>query len=149
MPRDIEWSDEQDIQKRISEFDVGIATLLDNELHRSKSAFKLKQYLNNGAPVLSSDLPENNFFLLDGINGFLCATPEEFGKRLTALHELSDADYLKLSMKARQSASSFNMTTYCETLLTGKGQSFHKKPALKMNELVTGKTSIPQPVASI
>ncbi len=39
MPQDIDWTNEKDIQKRISTFDIGIATLLDDELHRSKSAF--------------------------------------------------------------------------------------------------------------
>ncbi len=70
MPRNIDWNNEKEIHSRISEFDIGIATLQDNEYDISRSGFKLKQYLNNGIPVLSSDLPENNYFLQDGVNGF-------------------------------------------------------------------------------
>ena len=40
MPQQIDWNDEREVQKRICEFDVGIATLLDNEIYLSKSAFK-------------------------------------------------------------------------------------------------------------
>jgi len=103
-----------------------VSTILDNELHRSKSAFKLKQYLNNGVPVLSSDLPENNYFLKDGRNGFLCASPEIFRQRIVEIYEMSNADYMKLSMQARQSIPNFNLSTYCETLKTGKGQSLKR-----------------------
>lgn len=119
-PRNIDWNNETNIQKRIAEFDIGVATILDNELHRSKSAFKLKQYLNNGVPALSSDLPENNYFIREGVNGFLCSTTEKFRQRIIEINQMSDADYKKLSLQARQSISNFNLTTYCETLKTIK-----------------------------
>jgi len=137
MPKNIDWNNERDIQKRISEFDIGIATLLDNELHLSKSAFKLKQYLNNGVPVLSSALSENNFFLQDGENGFLCSTPEQFRQRIIEISKMTDADYMKLSIQARQSNSDFNLKTYCETLQTGKGQPLQRKLREKLNEVTT------------
>jgi glycosyltransferase involved in cell wall biosynthesis len=133
MPRNIDWNNETDIQKRISEFDIGVATILDNELHRSKSAFKLKQYLNNGVPVLSSDLPENNYFLNDGRNGFLCSSPEKFRQRIIEINEMSNADYMQLSIQARQSITNFNLTTYCETLKTREGQSIQGKFTAKLN----------------
>ena len=69
MPQNMNWTNENDIQLRIAKFDIGIATLIDNELQRSKSAFKTKQYLNNRVPVLSSDIPENNLFVKHGKNG--------------------------------------------------------------------------------
>lgn len=123
MPLNIDWNNEMEVQKRIVEFDIGVATILDNELHLSKSAFKLKQYLNNGVPVLSSDLPENNYFLNDGVNGFLCSTTGKFKQRIIEINEMNNADYMKMSMKARQSIPDFNLTTYCNTLVTGNGQS--------------------------
>jgi hypothetical protein len=36
----------------------------------SKSGIKAKQYMNNGVPVLSSNLPENNTVVIDGFNVF-------------------------------------------------------------------------------
>ncbi len=116
LPDKIDWQNERNIQSLIKEFDLGIATLLDNELHRSKSAFKIKQYLNNGIPVLSTDLPENNFFIKDGENGFLCSTPEQFRERIIQFQEMSDEKYMKFSTRMRKSKDVFNLKAYCEML---------------------------------
>ncbi|MDP2235270.1 MAG: glycosyltransferase [Bacteroidales bacterium] len=137
MPRNIDWNNETDIQKRITEFDFGVATILDNELHRSKSAFKLKQYLNNGVPVLSSDIPENNYFVNEGVNGFLCSTTEKFRQRIIEINEMSNADYMKLSIQARQSNTNFNLTTYCKTLITREGQSLQRKFTANLNGIAS------------
>lgn len=133
MPDDIDWNNERDIQERISEFDIGIATLLDNEFHHSKSAFKLKQYLNNGVPVLSSDLPENSFFLQEGVNGFLCSTSDDFRQRIIEINEMSNSDCMKLSLQARQSSVYFNLQIYCETLLTRKGLPLNPPATIMLN----------------
>ena len=117
MPQDIDWNNEEDIQKRIATFDIGIATLLDNELHRSKSAFKTKQYFNNGVPVLSSDLPENNFFITPGKNGFLCKTPFDFKQRVIEIHKMNRDSYTNLSKNARQSIHKFDLSQYCQELI--------------------------------
>lgn len=118
IPQDIDWKNEADIQERISGFDIGVATLLDTELHRSKSAFKLKQYFNNGVPVLSSPVPENSYFVDEGRNGFLCATPEDFRKRIIEIEEMSDTAYNSLSAAALNSRPEFNLDGYAETLLS-------------------------------
>jgi len=117
MPQNINWIDERSLQKRIAMFDVGIATLIDNELQRSKSAFKTKQYLNNGVPVLSSDIPENNLFVEHGKNGFLCSSPADFRQRLIEIHEMDQANYSKLSMAARETICNFNLANYCNGLI--------------------------------
>ena len=113
-----QFTPEKNIQQRISIFDIGIATLLDDELHRSKSAFKLKQYFNNGVPVLSSDISENNLFLDEEKNGFLCSTPDDFRKRIIEINEMSQDDFMKLSSQARKAIPKFNLTYYCDTLLS-------------------------------
>lgn len=117
IPQDIDWQNEHDIQQRISRFDVGIATLIDDELHRSKSAFKSKQYLNNGVPVLSSNLPENNNFVINGKNGFLCRSQNEFRSRLEQLYNMDQIEYDQMSIKARRSISSFNLEHYSNILI--------------------------------
>lgn len=122
MPHTIDWNNETDIQKRVSAFDIGVATILDNPMHRSKSAFKLKQYLNNGVPVLSSNLPENYFFIHEGKNGFLCSSSEEFRQRIIEIYEMSNEKYMALSIQARNSNVNFDLRTYCETLITAKRQ---------------------------
>jgi glycosyltransferase involved in cell wall biosynthesis len=117
MPQDIDWLDEKEIQQRISIFDIGIATLLDNEMQRSKSAFKSKQYLNNGVPVLSSDIPENNLFIEHGKNGFLCSTPADFKQRIIEINQMDQDEYKLLSERARNSTPQFDLAKYCDNLI--------------------------------
>ena len=117
MPQNINWKDERSLQERIALFDVGIATLIDNELQRSKSAFKTKQYLNNGVPVLSSDILENNLFVEHGKNGFLCSTPADFRQRLIEIHEMDQKNYSLLSTAARETICNFNLPNYCNGLI--------------------------------
>ena len=112
IPQNIAWKNEEEIQKRIMEFDAGIATLLDTEFYRSKSAFKAKQYLNNGIPVLSSDIPENNLFVKHGENGFFCSTPSDFRQRIIELNSMGNSQYNKLSVAARQSIYNFNLDKF-------------------------------------
>lgn len=112
LPTDLDWKNESVLQKEIASFDVGIATLLDNEIQRSKSGIKAKQYLNNGVPVLGTNLPENDWVIKDGVNGFFCNTPEDFKKRITEFHAMTEEQFSDFSQNARQSLSDFNHEKY-------------------------------------
>jgi glycosyltransferase involved in cell wall biosynthesis len=114
IPFGIDWNDESDIQNRIALFDVGIATLTNTEYQISKSGIKAKQYMNNGVPVLSTDLPENNSIVVDGINGYFCTTISDYKERLVQFYNMNDADYLQFSKNARKSISSFDHNKYFE-----------------------------------
>ncbi len=117
IPQDINWNDELEVQNRIKDFDIGIATLLDEEFYRSKSAFKTKQCFNNGIPVLSSDIPENNLFVKHGINGYLCNNPEDFKQRIIEFNEMSQERYQEFSNKARNSIPEFNLERFCSEFM--------------------------------
>lgn len=114
IPREIDWLNENAIQQKIAGFDIGIATLLNDEFSRSKSAFKLKQCLNNGVPVLSTNLAENNLFLDHGKNGFLCDTPADFHQRIVEIQAMTPGEYKMLCTHARNSHPRFNLTHFCE-----------------------------------
>jgi glycosyltransferase involved in cell wall biosynthesis len=116
IPLDINWQDEFEVQRRIAALDIGIATLLDDEFQRSKSAFKVKQYLNNGVPVLSSNIPENNLFVIHGRNGFFCSSPGDFRRRIIGINEMDQSTYSKFSKQARLSSKEFGIASYCEKL---------------------------------
>jgi glycosyltransferase involved in cell wall biosynthesis len=123
IPRSIDWSDEVDIQKRIATFDIGIATLLDTEIQKSKSGIKAKQYMNNGVPVLSSNLPENDTVIEEGVNGFFCSSPTDFEEKIIKFHEMSDNEYYYFSSNARNSIIGFNHEKYLadfQRIKTGK-----------------------------
>jgi glycosyltransferase involved in cell wall biosynthesis len=117
IPLEIDWLNEVEIQNRIANFDIGIATLFDNEMHRSKSAFKAKQYLNNGIPVLSSDIKENNLYVKHGENGFLCSTSDDFRQRIIEINQMSQTEYLTMSKIAKKTATQFNLDVYCNSLI--------------------------------
>jgi len=114
IPTDIDWNNEHGLQKRIVKFDVGIATLLNNPLHLSKSGIKAKQYLNNGVPVLSTNLPENNEVVKEGVNGYFCDSTFDFKERLMQFHNMTDREYARFSFNARKSIVNFNHFKYIE-----------------------------------
>lgn len=112
IPLGIDWNDESEIQNRIARFDIGIATLTNSEMQLSKSGIKAKQYMNNGVPVLSTNLPENNSVVVDGKNGYFCTTANDFKERLIQFYDMTDNDYLAFSKNARESISNFDHNKY-------------------------------------
>ena len=127
IPQAIDWEDEAWLQERIADFDVGIATLMETPVQLSKSGIKAKQYMNNGVPVLSSDLPENNRFVRHGHNGFLFASVKELVERLCALHAMTPQEREILSANARASTRNFDHARFHEdliALLTGEYAPF-------------------------
>lgn len=79
----IDWLDEASVYRRIATFDFGLAPLLDTPLNRAKSAFKVKQYLSCGVPVIGSPVGENAKFIVEGVNGFKCGDASAFQSRLS------------------------------------------------------------------
>jgi glycosyltransferase involved in cell wall biosynthesis len=116
IPENINWRNERVIQESIAQFDIGIATLVNNEFQRSKSGFKAKQYLLNGVPVLSTNLPENNSVVQDGVNGYFCNNPAEFRGRIIQIAEMNADAYRLLSEQCRNSCSEFTEETYWHQL---------------------------------
>ncbi|NOR86568.1 MAG: glycosyltransferase, partial [Bacteroidales bacterium] len=112
IPLEIHWNDEVDIQKRIALFDIGIATLANSEMQLSKSGIQAKQYMNNGVPVLSTNLPENNTVVLEGVNGYFCTTTNDFKEKIDQFYKMTDTDYLQFSKNARKSISNFDHNKY-------------------------------------
>jgi glycosyltransferase involved in cell wall biosynthesis len=111
-PLEIDWNDEVDIQKRIMQFDIGIATLTNSEIQLSKSGIKAKQYMNNGVPVLSTNLPENNSVVVHGVNGFFCDTTNDFKERIGQFYTMTEEEYNRFSENARKSIVHFDNQNY-------------------------------------
>jgi len=49
---------------------------------------------------------------------------------------MSETDYMEFSKQAKHSNVDFKMTTYCETLLTRKGQSLQRKTTAESQHTV-------------
>ena len=116
-PLGTNWQDEDSVYKIISGFDVGVSPLLDTEFNRAKSAFKLKQCMSCGVPVLCNGLGENKAFLREGENGFYCHSPAEFLEKLSLFYVISAPDYAKLSKAALATFPAFSVDFYCKKLL--------------------------------
>jgi glycosyltransferase involved in cell wall biosynthesis len=116
IPRNIDWKNEIDLQNRIKDFDVGIATLYEHPVQLAKSGIKAKQYMNNGVPVLCNNLPENNKVVIDGYNGFICNTITDFTQKFNDFKEMSDKQYWQYSLNARNSVVNFNHIKYFNEL---------------------------------
>ena len=112
-----DWQDEQRIQERIATFDVGLATLLDTPIQLAKSGIKAKQYMNNGVPVLSNDLPENNSVIEHGVNGFFFSDAEELAQLLGRFRRMADTEYERLSANARASIIAFDHSRYHQQMI--------------------------------
>lgn len=117
-PLDLDWLDEQSIYKIIATFDIGVSPLTDNEFNRCKSAFKLKQCLSCGVPVLGSSVGENKTFLRDGINGYFCDAPDDFFLKLNSIKSSQNGSYTKLSINAKETFSTFSIDNYCTTFIS-------------------------------
>lgn len=116
-PLNLDWLNEYSIYKIISTFDVGISPLLDTEFNRGKSAFKLKQCMSCGIPVLGSSVGENTTFLKDGINGYICNNPNEYYHKIKSFSNRQNRHYSELSKNAQNTFPQFSMDLYCSVFL--------------------------------
>jgi len=110
MPLVINWDAEEETLQRISEFDIGVMPLIDNEMNRCRSAFKIKQYLSVGIPVIASPVGENKKYVTDGHNGFLCKSVEEWERKIHFLNDLEGKEYEKFSHNAYNSYLNYDFT---------------------------------------
>ena len=79
-----EWDGEREAEE-IGHFDVGIMPLPDNPWERGKCGFKLIQYMACGKPVVASPVGMNREIVVDGMNGFLASSPDEWVRALERL----------------------------------------------------------------
>lgn len=85
----IEWSEETEVQE-ISQFDIGIAPMPDNEYTRGKCGLKVLQYMAAGIPVVASPVSVHRDIIGHGVNGFLADTEDEWVHYLQLLAENID-----------------------------------------------------------
>jgi len=117
IPENIDWIDEDWLYHEISKFDIGLAPLINHEFNRAKSAYKVKQYLSCGIPVLASDVGENANFILPGINGFLCNSPDDYYRHIMQFMDLDKVKYFEMSRNAYSQSPLFSTEKYCENLV--------------------------------
>lgn len=83
----IDWANPIAAPSVISDFDIGLYPLLNNEYNQYKCGFKALEYMAMGVPVVASPVGENKFIIESGKNGFLASNEREWGKYLSCLIE--------------------------------------------------------------
>jgi glycosyltransferase involved in cell wall biosynthesis len=82
--RFIRWSRQSEMADLL-QFHIGIMPLHDDEISRGKCGFKAIQYMSLGIPAVVSPVGVNTKIVQDGVNGFVCATNDEWKRRLGEL----------------------------------------------------------------
>jgi len=118
IPMDIDWLDEINIYRMIKDFDIGVSPMVNHDFNIAKSAFKAKQYLSCGVPVLASPVGENLKLIKDAYNGYICNNSEDFKSRIIEINDLSEIEYDKLLRNAFQGTPEFRIDNYCRILLS-------------------------------
>jgi hypothetical protein len=80
------WTREREFEI-FAGFDIGVMPLEDTAYSRGKEAFKLKEYMAAGLPVVCSPIGHNLEVVEDGLTGFFAASPHEWRARLLQLVE--------------------------------------------------------------
>jgi glycosyltransferase involved in cell wall biosynthesis len=111
------WSKTTEIED-LSKIDIGIMPMKNDEWNEGKCGFKLIQYMALGIPAVASPVGVNNKIIDNGVNGFLCATEEEWIDRLTQL--LNDpAKRMLFGQKGRQKiVSEYSITSNTSNFLS-------------------------------
>ncbi len=117
IPENLNWENDVWVYKEIQGFDVGVSPMVDHEFNRAKSAFKAKQYLSCGVPVIASDIGETSKFVIDGYNGLLCVSTNGFAKSIERIMNQSDNEYAEMCKNAYETRDSFSLEKYCKRIL--------------------------------
>jgi glycosyltransferase involved in cell wall biosynthesis len=69
----------------VRNFDVGIMPLVDGPFEQGKCGYKLIQYMACSLPVVASPVGINKQIIIDGVNGYLASSDDEWVSRLVEL----------------------------------------------------------------
>ncbi len=82
--RFVKWTRETEISG-LAEGSIGVMPMVKDEWSEGKCGFKGLQYMALGIPALMSPVGVNTSIVQDGVNGYLCSTPEDWKRRITEL----------------------------------------------------------------
>lgn len=136
LPTDLDWRDDAWLYTYIRAFDVGVSPLVNHPFNEAKSAFKAKQYLACGVPVVGSAVGENGKFIIQGKNGFLGKTIEELAAGLRQLYYCSEEEYQAHCHEAKEGALQFTVARYVGRWVDW----WSKKPFFETSEILEKET---------
>lgn len=117
IPMDLNWAKDDWLYPKMTQFDIGIAPMLNHPFNQAKSAFKTKQYLSAGVPVIASDVGENRKFVLHQKNGLLASKPEEFMAMIRQFALMNDKEYQFYLNNTLVNHKEYSVQRYAERLI--------------------------------
>lgn len=117
IPEQLDWTNDDWLYPKIAEFDVGLAPYTDHPFCHAKSAFKIKQYLSCGVPVIASNIGDNSLFVKNGFNGFLLEKPTDLVPIINTFAMMDAATYSQMNKNCLQRLTPFSIENYCKILL--------------------------------
>lgn len=122
------WSLENEIND-LQEIDIGIMPLPNDEWSKGKCGFKGLQYMALEIPTIMSPVGVNSEIIINGENGFLASTEEEWIEKLSLLIEDENLRLLlgkngRKTVEEKYSVNAFKKqyVQYFENLLEIKGK---------------------------
>jgi glycosyltransferase involved in cell wall biosynthesis len=111
------WSPQTEVQD-LSDFDIGIMPIPDDEWARGKCALKALQYMAMGVPAICSPVGANNEVIQHGDNGFLASSTAEW---ISCFETLVDDSRLRhrLGANARLTVERSYSMNRCAELFAG------------------------------
>jgi glycosyltransferase involved in cell wall biosynthesis len=92
--RFLPWKKETEIDDLLR-FNIGLMPLEDDLWAKGKCAFKALQYMSLGIPAVVSPVGMNTEVVTDGVNGYICNTPEEW---YSALEKIMQDPNLRIEL---------------------------------------------------
>jgi len=89
--------------KALTDIDIGIMPLPDEDYARAKGGYKLYLYMAAGIPCVASPVGVNNTIIKDGENGFLATSENEWLHALKLLLNNNDLR-IRMGKNGRQQA---------------------------------------------
>jgi hypothetical protein len=117
IPLGFDRTNEEGVQRQICSWDMGLAPLIDHEFNRATSAISLKQYINNGVPVLASPVGNQQLLFEEHVGGFICNDSEDFLNGMIAISLLSKKERLAWRDALLKRREAFSVTHASELWL--------------------------------
>ncbi|HUU41802.1 MAG TPA: glycosyltransferase family 4 protein [Desulfatiglandales bacterium] len=100
----------------LTESNIGLSPLPDNNFTRGKCGFKILQYQAASLPVIASPVGVNTEYVKDGINGYLAETPAAWEEKIVQLIE--DPELRKtMGLQGRKHVEQFDSSLISRQLI--------------------------------
>ncbi len=123
IPNQLDWTNDTWLYETILNFDLGVSPLVAHPFNIAKSAFKAKQYLSCGVPVIASAVGENGTFIQEGQNGRLCTCSNDWNNALSYFQALGQSDYSTYVEQALAGRAKFSLLHYTKKLVASIGDN--------------------------